>query len=144
MAIVGCQPKAEPIKENLLPIEAKERIIEYRDKLKYVHVTDWLVAMFIVGIAISIFLAVKDPKTGVPLGLASLGGLFISRADQSLAQKNWPYLVMGGLLLAGFAWYFYVTFIDKRAIIELTNGGTKHKSTNKLIEKVKKKLEKKK
>ena len=142
--LVGCEPKPKPIEENLLPTEAKERIIEYRDRLKYVHVTDWLAAMFIVGIAISLFLTYRDPKGGIPLFIASAGGLIFLRSDQSLAEKEWPYLVMGVLLLAGFAWYFYVTFIDKRAITELANGGQKHNSTEKLVAKAKKKLEKKK
>jgi hypothetical protein len=143
LAMIGCQPKAKPIEEKLLLPEAKERIIEYRDRLKYIHVTDWLAAMFIVGVAISIFLTYRSPKTGIPLLIASVGGLIFLRSDQSLAEKEWPYLVMGLFLLVGSVWYFYVTFIDKRAITELANGGKKHKTTDKLVEKIKKKLVKK-
>ena len=120
--LFGCAAE-QKIDPTTLPSDIQGKIIEYRDKLKYVHVTDWLATLFIVGGAASIFMVVRGMKTGFPLLIASGGGLIALRLDQSLAEQAWPYFVMGCLLLAGFVWYFYVSFIKDRAFSEIIKGG---------------------
>lgn len=152
--IAGCEPQKTAIDPTTLPDEIKSEIFKWKIKTEIIHKTDWLATMFIVGGAASVFMLVRGMATGFPLLCAAVGGLIALRIDQSLAEKTWPYWAMGLFLLAGFVYYFYVTFIHKRAFKEVVAGGelfkagfpfadaqskAQSKTTRKLVKKAKEK-----
>lgn len=136
--LIGCVAQQKPIETT--PVSG-----DILETARTVYKTNWLAMPFIVGVALGVVLLIKGKVLdGLAIAGGSGAGLYALASYQAFATHRYaPWIAAVVILVLGFsliAYLLYSYHVDKRAISELANGGERHKSTEKLIAKAKKKL----
>ncbi len=119
----GCQPQR---RADLTPeTEAGKLDALKADKIiEKIYETNLLISGFIVVAAIGVFcMASRQIQLGLALIATGLVGIWITRADQSLAQNQWLLLIPTGLLVVGGAVWVFKNEQIWMALREIVKGG---------------------
>ena len=92
--------------------------------IKEVYKTNKVAVLFVLGIAVGVFLLIQGNKIGLAIIVACSGGLYALASYQSFATH--PYLpsvvaVVG--LLSGVGWFAYREYIRRQATAKLVKYG---------------------
>ena len=129
--VSGCI--ARPAAKSSISDPIKRTVIEK------IYETNWLVTLFIVGIAAGVFAIVRGAiEFGVAAVVSSIAGLVAVRIDQTLSTQTWPWIVAGIIILVATGAFLYR--IGKMAFREKLKGTGMSRSSEKLVAKYKEKL----
>ncbi len=131
--VSGCI--ARPAAKSSISDPIKRTVIEK------IYETNWLVTLFIVGIAAGVFAIVRGAiEFGVAAVVSSIAGLVAVRIDQTLSTQTWPWIVAGIIILVATGAFLYRDRIGKMAFREKLKGTGMSRSSEKLVAKYKEKL----
>ena len=129
MAVPGCQPQR---RVDLTPeTEAGKLDALKTDKIiEKIYETNLLISGFIVVAAIGVFCCFsRQIQLGLALIATGGAGIWITRADQSLAQNQWLLLIPTGLLVVGGAIWVFKNEQIRTALKQIVRGVDKMKQT---------------
>ena len=123
MVLIGCQPQP---RANLTPeTEAGKLDALKADKIiEKIYETNLLISGFILVAAIGVFCCFsRQIQLGLALIATGGAGIWITRADQSLAQNQWLLLIPTGLLVVGGAVWVFKNEQVRTALRQIVKGG---------------------
>lgn len=124
----GCLPQQ---RADLTPeTEAGKLAALKTDKIvEKIYETNLLISGFIVVSAIGVFCCFsRQIQLGLALIATGLVGIWITRADQSLAQNQWFLLIPTGLVVVGGAIWFFKNEQVRTALKQIIKGGARLQS----------------